>query len=122
MKSAYVIDDDSFYTDLISTILDENNYFTKICNHPSDINFEHLINYDFLLLDLSMPKMDGNLILQYLNKHKTNVSIIIISGNENIEFENKKMISDHDKLNIIGYLKKPFSKMNLKKLIEAASN
>ena len=70
---------------------------------------------DCLILDITLPDMDGLLLQQELKKRQCTVSIIFITGNGDKQLEKKAMDAGAQ-----GYLNKPFDEQQLMNLVELA--
>ena len=69
--------------------------------------------YDLVLLDLSLEDMDGQHVLEFINTHRIETDVIVVSGNIRIEAAIGAMRRGaHD------YLRKPFSQQDLFKTID----
>ena len=71
-------------------------------------------NYDIILSDIKMPKLDGIELLQKLIEHKINSSVIIMSGHGTIE-----TAVDAVKIGAYDYLSKP---IDLNRLLVSVRN
>lgn len=60
-------------------------------------------NYDLIILDLNLPKMDGFSVLKSLRKEKLDIPVLILSARDNIEDKVKGL-----DLGANDYLTKPF--------------
>lgn len=108
-----VIDDEIEICNLIKNALKNQNYEVTIKNNPIDINKEELINFDLILLDVMMPRIDGFTFCRE-NRDEIDCPIIFITA--------KTMEEDMlEGLSIGGddYIKKPFSILELRARIEA---
>ena len=70
--------------------------------------------YCLLILDLSLPKMDGTEVLRRLRKHNTKLPVLILSGREKPE----EKVAGLD-LGADDYLSKPFSLSELQARVRA---
>jgi len=72
-----------------------------------------------VLLDLSMPKVDGFEVLEYFQKNELfeSIPISIITGNDDAEVDNKAFTYP-----IIDILKKPFNEANIRNVVERTIN
>ena len=69
--------------------------------------------YDLILLDLSLEDMDGHHVMDFINKHRIETDIIIVSGNVRIDAAIGALRRGaHD------FLRKPFSQHELFKTID----
>ncbi len=111
--SVLVVDDEKKLTDMIAEALKQFPIFkTVICSYDGQDAMRKLTNqkFDIVLLDLSMPKLDGLDVLSHLNEEAklARTKVIIISGGftpENIS--EAKNFTNH-------FLAKPFKIDDLK--------
>jgi twitching motility two-component system response regulator PilG len=105
------IDDSQGILDTIKDYLGNENYETVMVANPMEcLPSLFTSKPDLILLDLSMPKMNGNRLCQILRTSPLfkQVPIIIVSGNTNL--------LNQEKIEAIGandYLPKPFTKEDL---------
>ena len=73
--------------------------------------------FDLILLDLIMPKKDGVGVLEYLNKHKINTKVIVLTS-----YNEQDMIRKVSELGANYFILKPFELADLKeKVIDIAN-
>lgn len=112
MKKILIIDDDLYIGNMISELLEKNNYsvFRAYSGTEALYVLEH-ISPDLVLLDLMLPGLNGENVLSHIN----NIPVIVISA--------KTDISDKVKLLMNGatdYITKPFSNDELLARISVA--
>lgn len=73
---------------------------------------EHKNEIDLVLLDLTMPKMNGLEVLKWLNNKKIAIPVILQTG-----IEDESELSKAFKLGIKDYLVKPYTKEKLYEFI-----
>lgn len=90
--SILIIDDNEQITKMISTFLSLNNHKCTIANHAQD-GLEFLIknDYDAVILDLTMPDMDGYDILEKIKESDIIYKVIVLTAS-NVSQENTKKI------------------------------
>lgn len=90
--SILIIDDNEQITKMISTFLSLNNHKCTIANHSQD-GLEFLIrnDYDAVILDLTMPDMDGYDILEKIKESDIRYKVIVLTAS-NVSQENTKKI------------------------------
>ncbi|NCD00981.1 response regulator transcription factor [bacterium] len=113
---AIIIDDDKELCLSLKKFLKTKNYTTDFFNEPEKGISEILLgNYDFLLLDYALPKMNGKTVCERIRRENKKIPIILISIIN--ETDNKVSLlnsgADH-------YLKKPFSSSELWAVIKSA--
>jgi len=72
------------------------------------------VSVDLLFLDLNMPVMDGYEVLDVLQKTKTKVTTLVVSGD--VQQQARERVK---KLGALEFIKKPIQKVNLEKLTKA---
>ena len=112
-----LVDDERALTDALSIILKQNNYSVDCAYNGEDgLSLALTGIYDFIILDIMMPKMDGLTVLKILRKKNVSTPILMLSA--------KSEISDKiDGLNLGAddYLTKPFNTEELLARIKALS-
>jgi len=105
------IDDSQVMLDTIKDYLGSENYETITVSNPMQcLPFLFSSKPDLILLDLSMPNINGNRLCKILRTSPTfkQVPIIIVSGNTNMLTQ-----ENIDSIGANNYLPKPFTKEEL---------
>ena len=104
-----LIEDNILLRDNIYQILKDENYVVDIAE-DGDIGYKKaMINdYDLIILDLMLPKIDGFTVLEYLRANSNEVPILILSAKSQIEDKVKALDLGSD-----DYLTKPFAMAEL---------
>ncbi|KAA3618930.1 MAG: PAS domain S-box protein [Calditrichaeota bacterium] len=110
-----VVDDEKIVRDMARKILSRMGYsIVEAADGIEAIEYVH-DNYKSLnciLLDLTMPKMDGKQVIDKIREYTTNIPVILTSGYSELE------VSQHfEGENISGFLQKPFSVEELMQII-----
>lgn len=81
-----VIDDERAIRNILKEILQNEGYAVDEANDGEE-GFKKFTenNYDLVLCDIKMPKLDGNEFLHKATEHNADIPVIIISGHGNIE-------------------------------------
>jgi FixJ family two-component response regulator len=114
--SIYIVDDDMAVLTAMSKALRKRDY--QVHTFPSAIEFLKAYNSDFrgcLILDLSMPEMDGLALQEALNEIGSNLPIIFITGHGGVSDSVNAL-----KSGAVDFLQKPFKQTQLLKVIEQA--
>ena len=78
---------------------------------------EALVPFELIVCDLRMPNRDGIQFLRAMAERDIRAGIILISGHQNEVLSAAANIGRRHALNIIGHLKKPFSRADLRDLL-----
>lgn len=110
-KNVLVIDDDPDIGDLLTAFLSNEKYTVKVAESAEQAlnHLQHEARPDIILLDLSLPNISGDKLLEILNlrSDRHEIKIIITSGWDNLESRAAKSGAD-------GFMKKPlqFNKLS----------
>lgn len=98
----FVVDDDMFFRNYITSILMMNN-FDKVCSFSSgEMCIANLSMYpDIILLDHDMVGMSGTEVLRYLKENNLNIPVIMVSSRDD-----ENLISEVVTLGVRKYIKK----------------
>lgn len=98
-----LIEDDEFTAGLIKEFLEEYNFKVDIVNTVtsaiSNIKFE---KYSIILLDINIPDFNGFEVLNFLNKNRINIPVIVVSA-----YSDKNTKLQAFKLGAVDYMVKP---------------
>jgi CheY-like chemotaxis protein len=106
-----VVEDEPQIRDLIKTILEEAGFRVMLAHdgrHGLDIFRRHLQNIAAVLLDLTMPQMNGEEALQHLRQMRPNIRAIVMSG-----YSEHEMHQRFAGQGVAGFVQKPFSPVTL---------
>jgi len=86
MQRILIVDDEQNILDSLSLILTYNNYHVDTCLEGfTAIEKVKSVDYDLILLDIKMPKMDGIEVLEKIMEINKDNVVIMISGHGSIE-------------------------------------
>jgi len=105
MPKILIIEDEAAIRRVLSKILSEENDTYKVEEaEDGSIGFEKIKNndYDLVLCDIKMPKMDGVEVLEAVKKIKPEIPIVMISGHGDMETAINTM-----RLGAFDYISKP---------------
>lgn len=112
-KKILIGEDVMYNSDILKKMLNSMEYDDiTIANDGSEVIEKLKNNYDLLILDLKMPKMDGIGVLKYIKQENIDIDIIVISASVSEK--------DRDKCREYGvkyFLLKPFNINHLKNII-----
>ncbi len=110
-----IVDDEDYVLNILSDILEFLGYgVTKKGSGEEAVQLYKNGNqqFDYVILDLKMPKMDGRITSRELRKLNPKVKIIFTSG-----FDDQPL-DDDDLAGVVGFLKKPYSINQIAKSLE----
>ena len=113
-KNILVAEDDSKISHLVSEIISDSGY-EVIHASNGDKAFAQYIKHkpDLVLMDISMPKKDGDEVSMEIKKHDPKAKIILMTA------FGRDWVNDSVKsTEILGVLHKPFDVSTLQKLLE----
>ncbi len=114
MKKILVVEDEKDIQNIIKAFLENAEYKVETADDGLDaINLIQKNNYDLILLDIMLPKIDGFTVCEMIRKN-SNVPIIILTALTDEESQ----LKGFDKL-ADDYITKPFSMPIVLKHIEA---
>ena len=86
MSKILIVDDEQSILDSISMVLSSEGYYIDTClNGECALQKAGSIEYDLILLDIKMPKMDGIEVLEKLIEYNKDNVVIMISGHGTID-------------------------------------
>ena len=104
MAKVLLLEDDLILRDIIEEYLVEHNFSVDSFIDGQDaLNAIASKQYDMLLLDVNVPKINGFELLEYLREIKNNTATIFITA-----LSNSKSLQKGFDLGANDYLKKPF--------------
>ena len=112
-----IVDDDPAIRLLLFTVFGDDHEVSVLCDGHNAVSVLSDPNHQFdvVLLDLKMPRLSGEMVLEFLSGWQNiKTKFIIVSGfseeAENLQYSN-----------LIGTLPKPFNIRELVKLVESAA-
>lgn len=111
----YIVDDDINIVRILTMLIEEDNSFEVVgsaCNGLAAFNEIPLLKLDIVLVDLLMPKMDGNILVKKLKSLKPDISFIMIS-----QVLDGELRAESYEAGIEFFISKPINKIEVKKVI-----
>ena len=103
-----IVDDSNFSQKITANLLkqflqDSEFYYASDGQEGFDKYKE--INPDYIFIDLLMPKINGQELIQLIKQHDSSAKIIVISADVQ-----KSVKEDVEKYHIVSFINKPFNK------------
>lgn len=116
-----IIDDDYDIVSLIKISLEKGGFSTSCFTDPISALEEfrsHSANYDLVISEVRMPRMNGYELIQQIKKLRQDIKILIISAFEfDIDFPGNFSRSDVDE-----FIEKPISLYKLNKIVRTLTH
>ncbi|ABX41345.1 response regulator transcription factor [Lachnoclostridium phytofermentans] len=107
-KNILIVDDDKDISELIAVYLKSEDYYVdKACSGLEALQLIKENNFDLVILDIMMPKMDGLETLIHIRKDFNMPIIFLTAKNQEIDLIRGLSLGADD------YISKPFSSMEL---------
>lgn len=113
METILVVDDEKSILDLLSMVFRKEGFQVK--TNPGTPNVYELVDeddFDILICDIKMPKVDGMELLKHVKKHKPIVPVIMVTA-----YGSVKQAVEALKVGALDYVVKPFDIEELKILV-----
>ncbi|MBU1864381.1 MAG: response regulator [Candidatus Omnitrophica bacterium] len=115
MSKVLIADDEEEAVEVLSDFLTDIGYQTKTASDGEEaIACLKSEKYDILILDLRMPRIDGEGVMQVLSEHSPQTAVIITTGYSD-GGETKERIQQY---NVAHYMEKPIDLDILEKVIK----
>lgn len=111
----YIADDDKNVVKILENIIEDKDLGTvvgKAYDGETALQEIKLCHPDIALVDLLMPKMDGNALVRELKEHRPDLSLIMIS-----QVSDHEIIADSYHAGIEFFISKPVNKIAVEKVI-----
>ena len=106
---ALLIEDDALVADTVQDMLEAENYVCNWTDTGEDgLDIAKLYDYDIIILDLTLPDIDGVQVLRRLREATIRTPVLILSGRGALEAKVEGLKNGAD-----DYLTKPFHKGEL---------
>ncbi|WP_419797356.1 MAG: EAL domain-containing protein [Terasakiella sp.] len=121
IKKLLVIDDEPDICQFICDVADDMGFSTAKTYNSLEFPLLYSTDLDCIIMDLSMPDMDGIELIRFLGDNQCNADIIVVSGmDESIISTANRLARDHG-LNVLGSLSKPIKITSLENILSRVS-
>jgi two-component system response regulator YcbB len=111
----YIVDDDINIVKILSNIIEDNN-LGEVVGFSNDGETAHkeilAANPDIVLVDLLMPKLDGNSLVKEIKKIRPSINFIMVS-----QVSDSELITESYNSGIEFFISKPLNKIEVEKVI-----
>ncbi|AZS16568.1 response regulator transcription factor [Paenibacillus lutimineralis] len=104
-----IVEDEKHLAEAVAQVLKKNNYTVDLA-HDGEYGLDCAISaiYDFIILDIMLPKIDGITILKEIRKHGISVPVVLLTAKGETEDTVNGLDSGAD-----DYIAKPFKSEEL---------
>lgn len=111
-----VVDDENSIREIMSMVLEDAEYFVRTAKNGFEaLDILKSDNYDLLITDIRMPKMDGIELFRKVKKLDKHIEVIVISAYADVNKAVKSI-----KMGAFDYLQKDFTLDELLKVVRKA--
>jgi len=115
MKKIFIIDDDTFFCDILKKHLENNNYIAEAVFRGKDaINWLKNNSCDLVLCDYSLPDITGLELLQHIKAENLHLPVVIMTAYAEVRMAVKLM-----KMGADDYVTKPIQHEEILLLIDS---
>ncbi|HHY78465.1 MAG TPA: response regulator [Clostridiales bacterium] len=110
----YIVDDDINIVKILSNIIEDNNLGEIVgFSNDGEAAYKEIIatNPDIVLVDLLMPKLDGNSLVREIKQLRPNINFIMVS-----QVTDSELITESYKAGIEFFISKPLNKIEVEKV------
>ncbi|MBV1961902.1 MAG: response regulator [Immundisolibacteraceae bacterium] len=105
-----VVDDQVTMAGFVSDVAEDLGFTVQIKTSAKEFQAAYAVTKPLaVIMDIVMPDIDGNELLQWLADHDSNTPVVIMSGFDGKYVELTKMLAEERGAIIIATLVKPFS-------------
>ena len=116
-----VVDDEKDICEFISFVAGNVGYAVTSITDPRDFIKEYSDDLSVIVMDLTMPDMDGVELIRHLASVDSKIGIILMSGFDMGVLHSARELADSRGLNVIGVLEKPISISDLEEMLDRRS-
>ncbi|MDH5471821.1 MAG: EAL domain-containing protein [Gammaproteobacteria bacterium] len=104
-ENILIVDDEQRHLNSLRELMADNGFNVELAHNGEEaINRIKTKTIGLLLLDLNMPDMSGNEVMDFIKTNKINTTVIVVSGESSFEAANSAL-----KHGAYDYIKKPYT-------------
>ncbi len=119
--SLLVVDDEPDFAELVEAVAEEAGYDVTVVTEPMRFALAYRKDIDVIVLDLSMPDIDGIELIRFLAENRGNSALVLVSGFDNHILESARLLAQGHKLPVLAALQKPVNLAQLKEILQGSS-
>lgn len=116
-NSAVIIDDDQQYLTMLSSICNDIGFEAHTYDNAEDFLNQDCLDSPLILLDLSLPNIDGIEVLRTLSSRHITAKIILLSGQDKSVLKAAENLAKAQKLLHVATFSKPLKVAELRKVL-----
>ena len=116
-----VVDDEEDICEFISFVASNVGYEVTSITDSNEFIKEYSDDLSVIIMDLTMPGMDGVELIRYIASVDTKAGIILMSGFDLSVLHSARELADSRGLNVLGVLEKPISISSLEEMLNRRS-
>jgi EAL domain-containing protein (putative c-di-GMP-specific phosphodiesterase class I)/FixJ family two-component response regulator len=117
-RSILVVDDEQDICEFVQDVAEDLAFNVAITTSTSEIASVQFDKLDAIVMDLSMPDMDGIELIRYLAENKCSASLILMSGLDSGVLATAERLARERGLTVLGAVTKPIDIATLETLLE----
>jgi EAL domain-containing protein (putative c-di-GMP-specific phosphodiesterase class I)/FixJ family two-component response regulator len=117
-RSILVVDDELDICEFVQDVAEDMSFNVAILTTTTEINTVSFTNLDAIVMDLSMPGMDGIELIRYLAEASCSAALILISGLDSGVLATAERLARDRGLSVLGAVNKPIDVATLEGLLD----
>ncbi len=110
-----IVEDDEALARFVRQGLEAENYFVDVCCDGEQARLTAMqTDYDVVILDLNLPKLDGMTVLRHLRLKKPSLPVLVLTQRTRVEDRVQSLDTGAD-----DYIRKPFTPDQVKEHVLA---
>lgn len=112
-----VVDDEPDICEFVECVAQGLGYEVATLDQAEEFSTYYSDALSAIILDLSMPGVDGIELIRFLSAQRSEAALILISGTDSGILSSAKTLAGHHGLHVVGTLSKPFSVASLEAML-----
>lgn len=112
-----VVDDEQDMCEFVECVAQGVGYEVTTLDQAEQFFTYYSDDLSAIILDLTMPGMDGIELIRFLSNQRSEAAVILISGVDSGVLRSAQSLASHHGLHVVGTLSKPFSVASLEAML-----